>query len=220
MAKAMGENIAALEARLELLFTQQALQQQRAVTTGPASATSKRSASRRKLNSDWRAPPGESDTCTFPPAFNFTNWRGPDVKMMVPWCEPRKTPPSALSLDELAADPARLPHSKVPVVPSLIVPCCAHSGTTFLWRCMRYAFHPSVVCGRVDPKREHEPLYADRHEQWNTSSCGQRRYLLPGLAGNIQGHWDYRKEWFFFGGGASQWMKGWSDYLGVELPLW
>ena len=139
---------------------------------------------------------------------------------MVPWCEPRKTPPSALSLDELAADSTRPAHRKVPVVPSLIVPCCAHSGTTFLWRCMRYAFHPSVVCGRLNPKREHEPLYADRHEEWNTSACGRRRYLLPGLAGNIQGHWDYRKEWFFFGGGAAQWMKGWADYLGVELPLW
>ena len=39
------------------------------------------------------------------------------------------------------------------------------------------------------------------------------------MAGNIQGHWDYRKEWFFYGGGASQWSKGWQDYMGIELPL-
>ena len=133
-------------------------------------------------------------TCPFPPAFNFTDWTGPDVKMPVPWCEPRTLPPQVRTLEELAASRARLSvgsdevvpvrsKAKVTVIPSLIVPCCAHSGTTFLWRCMRYAFHPSMVCGRTNPASRTNPAYAEFSSQWNASECGGRKYLLPGLAG-------------------------------------
>ena len=62
-------------------------------------------------------------------------------------------------------------------------------------------------------------VYAPLAADWSRFACGSRRYLLPGLAGNVQGHWDYRKEWFFYGGGGAAWPKGWEDYAGVELPL-
>ena len=141
-----------------------------------------------------------------------------DVKLPAPWCAPEELPPSpARSLEALASGGH---HGAVTVLPSLLVPCCAHSGTTFLWRCMLYAFHPQRVCGSVS-RSLHNPRYAHRVEEWSSgeSACGNRRYLLPGLAGNIEGHWDYRKEWFFYGGGGPSWTKGWADYAGVELPL-
>lgn len=155
--------------------------------------------------------------CEFPPAYNFTHWPHADVRMPAKYCAPEHRHPTARSLADLARDGHVAP---VTVLPSLIVPCCAHSGTTFLWRCMQYAFHPEKVCGRVNPRSRHNPLYATRHAEWTSgAACGERRYLLPGLTGNIQGHWDYRKEWFFYGGGAAAWSKGWAEYTGVELPL-
>jgi hypothetical protein len=83
---------------------------------------------------------------------------------------------------------------------------------------MLYAFHPEKACWRRGTAAD-EP--ADQIDRWESrpNACGRRRYLLPGLAGNIQGHWDYRKEWFFYGGGAAAWNKGWAEYTGVELPL-
>ena len=113
----------------------------------------------------------------------------------------------------------RLPAAAVPVLPSLLVPCCAHSGTTFLWRCMQYAFHPQRVCGGLNPTSPHNPRYAGSHADWTAQRCPGKQYLLPGLIGNIEGHFDYRKEWFFYGGGAAAWGKGWQDYTGVDLPL-
>lgn len=83
---------------------------------------------------------------------------------------------------------------------------------------MAYAYHPKKVCGSAAGSRGNPNDAAYTH-QWNRSNCGQRKYLLPGLAGNIQGHWDYRKEWFFYGGGAAAFIKGWDDYKGVDLPL-
>jgi hypothetical protein len=130
-------------------------------------------------------------SCALPPSFNFSGWRGADEKLAVPWCPASATgPPPSRSLADLARDR----HGTVAVLPSLLVPCCAHSGTTFLWRCMSYAFHPQRVCGGVT-RRRGNPWYAHRHELWSTAECAARRYLLPGLAGNIEGHWDYRKEW-------------------------
>ena len=125
---------------------------------------------------------------------------------------PVSGPPRGAWLDRLA------PGTKVPLLPSLLVPCCPHSGTTFLWRCMRHAFHPERVCARLSgkPGNPHLALTADK---WDAASCGDRQYFLPGLAGNIQGMWDYRKEWFFYGGGAAGYTKGWDNYNGVELPL-
>lgn len=163
--------------------------------------------------------PAES-SCQFPPPFNFSGWSGRDVRMMAPWCKPLTIAPVSRSLEQLAADPTWRHGDKVVAIPSLIVPCCSHSGTTFLWRCMLYAFSPAVVCGQRNPLKPHNPQYAKLHEDWSTNKCGLKKYLLPGLTGNIQGHWDFRKEWFFYGGGAAQWLKGWDDYLGVELPLW
>lgn len=97
---------------------------------------------------------------------------------------------------------------------------------------MQYAFHPERVCGSVADRAGCEggrcgkqrrsgrvAVYAPLAADWSRSACGSRRYLLPGLAGNVQGHWDYRKEWFFYGGGGAAWPKGWEDYAGVELPL-
>jgi hypothetical protein len=83
-------------------------------------------------------------TCTFPPS---TNWsflsRATDVKLPSPWCAVKDQPRSPVrSLPALAAEGYAQP---VSVVPSLLVPCCAHSGTTFLWRCALYAFHPQKV---------------------------------------------------------------------------
>ena len=156
-----------------------------------------------------------TSTCVFPPSYNFTHWAGSDVKLPVPLCPAQSAHPPAESLAQLASQGVVGP---VPVVPSLLVPCCAHSGTTFLWRCMAYAFHPQRVCGRVSSSR-HNPLYASTHQEWTATACPGRNYLLPGLTGNIEGHWDYRKEWFFYGGGAASWAKGWQDYTGVPLSL-
>ena len=157
-------------------------------------------------------------SCAFPPAANLSQ-RSPtaeDVKLPVPWCEAEAAPRSPVrSLEDLAASNHAGP---VTVFPSLLVPCCAHSGTTFLWRCMLYAFHPQRVCGTLS-RSAHNPRYAQRHDEWSTRQCGARRYLLPGLAGNIEGHFDYRKEWFFYGGGGGSWAKGWAEYAGVDLPL-
>ena len=65
----------------------------------------------------------------------------------------------------------------------------------------------------------HNPHYATRVDEWSARACDGRRYLLPGLTGNIEGHFDYRKEWFFYGGGGASWSKGWAEYRGVDLPL-
>ncbi len=174
-----------------------------------------------------------ASTCSFPPSANFTLWHGNDVKLPVPWCGARERPAAASSksLATLAREcgaaleqpEARRPahcrgESPTIVLPSLLVPCCAHSGTTFLWRCMQYSFHPEKVCGRLS-RSPGNPGYAGHVNDWTRAACGSRRYLLPGLTGNIQGHWDYRKEWFFYGGGAASWSKGWADYTGIELPL-
>ena len=163
-------------------------------------------------------------SCDFPPAYNFSNLKGKDDKLTVPWCEPDSKHPTSRSLEDLSREGQGGP---IAVLPSLLVPCCAHSGTTFLWRCMNYAYHPQRVCGRTSaPKKRQKGRFtperqvlALRHEEWTASKCEGKRYLLPGLAGNIEGHWDYRKEWFFYGGGANSWTKGWQDYTGVPLPL-
>lgn len=87
---------------------------------------------------------------------------------------------------------------------------------------MRYAYHPERVCATPKPsllpRLRRQPLAATV-DDWSNASCGAKKYLLPGLTGSIQGHYDYRKEWFFYGGGATQFEKGWSWYEGVELPL-
>lgn len=171
----------------------------------------------------------QKPSCSFPPASTVRGEPGQaDVRLRHPFCEAVRTPLPSGSLSELAAEGV----SDVAVLPSLLVPCCAHSGTTFLWRCMQYAFHPERVCGSVADRAGCEggrcgkqrrsgrvAVYAPLAADWSRSACGSRRYLLPGLAGNVQGHWDYRKEWFFYGGGGAAWPKGWEDYAGVELPL-
>ena len=180
-------------------------------------------AERRKVAVPWDTAASAS-SCDFPPAANFSNWSGDDVRMPQPWCEADAHHPPTSSLEKLAREGHSGP---VTVLPSLLVPCCAHSGTTFLWRCMSYAYHPQRVCGRVDAaalsrrgaRRRADLELARRHEDWTSTACPGKRYLLPGLAGNIEGHWDYRKEWFFYGGGAASWIKGWQDYAGVSLPL-
>ena len=197
----LNERIQGLEARLSTLYAARG----RLVGTGTNSAVAPVLAHKQ--------PSGSS--CSFPPAHNFTNWSGADVKLPEPWCSVESRHPPARSTVELARSGDSGP---TVILPSLLVPCCAHSGTTFLWRCMAYAFHPQRVCGHVSGS-PHNPAYATRYEQWALSECGGRSYLLPGLTGNIEGHWDYRKEWFFYGGGASSWSKGWQDYVGVELPL-
>ena len=155
-----------------------------------------------------------SSTCAFPPAHNTSTFASePDRKYPRGLCKPQlEPPPTGAALAQLP------PGRTVPLVPSLLVPCCAHSGTTFLWRCMRYAFHPERVCGATGSKVG-EPALAWTSNEWSAGHCGARKYFLPGLAGNIQGHWDYRKEWFFYGGGAAAFAKGWADYTGIELPL-
>ena len=157
-----------------------------------------------------------SSTCTFPPAYNASAPSALDLKFPRTRCLRQHVAPVNGPAHVLASHlPAGATHT---VLPSLLVPCCAHSGTTFLWRCMRYAFHPERVCGSVSSKRG-DPRLAWTSSEWTASSCAGKKYFLPGLAGNIQGHWDYRKEWFFYGGGASAFEKGWADYAGVELPL-
>ena len=165
----------------------------------------------------WEGPVSSASLseCSFPPHTNFSNWPHADVKLPTPWCPAESRPPPAISLPQLALEGRT---GNTPVLPSLLVPCCAHSGTTFLWRCMLYAFHPQRVCGRRSCSRGN-PSYAGSAQEWTNSACGGRRYLLPGLTGNIEGHWDYRKEWFFYGGGGGSWAKGWGEYVGVDLPL-
>ena len=157
-----------------------------------------------------------TSTCTFPPAYNASAPSAPDLKFPRTRCLRQRVAPVNGPAHVLAS---RLPAGAThPVLPSLLVPCCAHSGTTFLWRCMRYAFHPERVCGSVSSKRG-DPRLAWTSSEWTASSCVGKKNFLPGLAGSIQGHWDYRKEWFFYGGGAAAFDKGWADYVGVELPL-
>ena len=159
--------------------------------------------------------------CRLPEAVNLSDWRGPDVRLPYRYCHaaPRPRMLGRTAYFATAAGDAPPSTSRMAgVLPTLLVPCCAHSGTTFLWRCMLYAFHPEKVCGSLG-KSPVDPNYATRTSNWTVDACAGRRYLLPGLAGNIQGHWDYRKEWFFYGGGANNWGKGWHEYTGVALPL-
>ena len=140
-----------------------------------------------------------------------------DVKYPYPLCRPDITPPKVYHLPDINHS-----HDTVVAYPSLFVPCCAHSGTTFLWRCMLYAFHPELVCANVKKDLGRASPYIDlahREYQWRRSQCGERRYLLPGLAGNIQGGHDYRKEYFFFGGGGNQFARGWQWYRGIHHPI-
>ena len=41
------------------------------------------------------------------------------------------------------------------------------------------------------------------------AASGSARHSPPAAA---QGHWDYRKEWFFYGGGSGSWRKGWQAH--------
>ena len=183
---------------------------------GSSSSRSSRSSSNSlSLSLGGDAETNAVPTCAFPPSTNLSIFTGPDVRLPTPWCTPEAVPPPARSLVELAAAGQTSP---IPVLPSLLVPCCAHSGTTFLWRCMQYAFHPQRVCG-ARTSVPHNPAYAGRVGQWTNAACHGRRFLLPGLTGNIEGHWDYRKEWFFYGGGGGSWAKGWAEYVGVDLPI-
>ena len=170
-----------------------------------------------------RLAPGE---CPMPPPAPNVSAR-PDASQLPPWCPSERQPPPALSLEQISLMRRHQPGGeKVPVLPSLLVPCCAHSGTTFMWRCLHYAMHPDKVCShapgpstaRRDVLRsaDYDAPYASN---WTVASCAGRKYLLPGLTGNIHGHWDYRKEWFFYGGGGGLWNKGWSDYVGIDLPI-
>ena len=163
----------------------------------------------------------DNGTCAMPPPANLSLSDSPDQQYLHPLCRPRR------QQGQTARDKA---HGAAPVLPSLLVPCCAHSGTTFLWRCMLHAFHPERVCAHLPAPRTSpatsptttfpSPVHLARTSaDWSDHKCRGRRYLLPGLTGNIQGHWDYRKEWFFFGGGSTSWEKGWDDYVGVKLPL-
>ena len=89
-------------------------------------------------------------TCDFPPpahdAFAKTH---NDVRWPHPRCNPITHQHQHTHTPTADAPTPKVLH------PSLFVPCCAHSGTTFLWRCMRYAYHPERVCATPQPNRLH-----------------------------------------------------------------
>ena len=148
----LAEQIRAAEAKLSQLYSARAAK----IGTGKqpeAAGTS-------------RARVDHHAGCAFPPAYNFTGWRGRDVKQPAPWCPVERRHPTPRSLEDLAREGES---RKVAVLPSLLVPCCAHSGTTFLWRCMLNAFHPERVCGRLNPRSRHNPSYAMHTAGWTAS---------------------------------------------------
>lgn len=91
--------------------------------------------------------------------------------------ELRRCPPANASM---ADDPA-------PVLPTLFVPCCPKAGTTHLWDCMTATFTPEISCS------------SNNASEW-PQRCGERRVLLPVLAGGdlSPGSTGVVKELFFF----------------------
>ena len=70
-----------------------------------------------------------------PEAVNLSDWRGLDVRLPYRYCHaaPRPRMLGRTAYFATAADdaPPSTPHI-AGVLPTLLVPCCAHSGTTFL----------------------------------------------------------------------------------------
>lgn len=92
------------------------------------------------------------------------------------------------------------------------MPCCAKTGTTFLWGCTAAAFAPTQVCG------------SPRSEQWGARACGEKRYVLPGYRVIESGCRIVRKEYFFWGGGKNEDGRHFSRrgllwYAGRPAPL-
>lgn len=79
-----------------------------------------------------------------------------------------------------------------PVLPTVFVPCCAKTGTTFLWGCTSQAFRPNFVCG------------SNKASEWTRQHCADRRYVLPGYRISPSGCRAERKEFFFWGGGKGE----------------
>lgn len=127
-----------------------------------------------------------------------------------------------LPLDELPREPfvppTTLAHvmsnvSLQPVLPEVFVPCCAKTGTTFLWGCTSTAFRPSFVCG------------SNKAADWSVEKCGQKRYVLPGFRVQPTGCRVERKEFFFWGGGKGEDAvhfknKGLRWLTGMPTPLY
>jgi hypothetical protein len=103
--------------------------------------------------------------------------------------------------------------SSQPVLPEVFMPCCAKTGTTFLWGCTTLAFRPSIVCGSNDARK------------WTNAQCGDKRYVLPGGRVLPSGCRFDRKEYFFWGGGKGDDKKhihrrGMYWYAGMPTPLY
>jgi hypothetical protein len=99
-----------------------------------------------------------------------------------------------------------------PVIPTLLLPCCAKAGTTFLHGCMTLAFSAERVC---------ESSFVDR---WalGEQRCQNRSYLLPvcSLKNGVQPV--ERKELFFYGGISPYdpgWVRGFQHMIGPGVPL-
>jgi len=106
----------------------------------------------------------------------------------------------------------RGPHETQPVLPTLFIPGFPKAATTWLFDCIYAAFKPETVCPLQ--KRDFEP------RKWSREGCGQRRYLLTGIACHVLGGCSPRKELFFYGGGFSElFQKGLAGLHGPELPL-
>lgn len=99
-----------------------------------------------------------------------------------------------------------------PVLPEVFVPCCAKTGTTFLWGCTSTVFQPALVCG------------SNRAADWTVDRCGAKRYSLKGIRILDSGCRVERKEFFFWGGGKGEDnlhypSKGLRWLTGMPTPL-
>lgn len=103
--------------------------------------------------------------------------------------------------------------SSTPLLPEVFVPCCAKTGTTFLWECTSKIFDPSLVCG------------ANKVDAWTPAKCHNRKYVLKGYRIVPGGCRAERKEYFFWGGGKGEDAihfphKGMRWYAGMPTPLY
>ena len=158
-----------------------------------------------------------SPTCAFPLRANASRRRQRHSR-----CSPDRRAPDARPLPSLANAGVV---ARIPVLPSLLVPCCPHSGTTFVFQCLTWAFHPERVCGKQALKHGGPPSLAHYSDAWGSAACGSRRFLLPALHGGLLGGFAPTKELFYFGGGFGRddgggfGRDGWGKLTGVPLPL-
>ena len=117
------------------------------------------------------------------------------------------------------------------VLPTLFIPGFPKAATSWLWECMHVAFIPEMICPQQQLRLPTEGMSASERRTtrqsvpfdpylWSKEGCGNRRFMLPGIACNVLGACSHRKELFFYGSGfGNMFTAGLAALHGPQVPL-